>query len=111
MATSKRKATQDKKYGSIQEWRAEGTRLFGEYPEDWRFKCPRCGNIATGQEFKNAGAEPGAMAEECIGRYVKGKGCDWAAYGLLDICRVHVSSGDKLIPVFEFAEQEGNHEN
>ena len=111
MANGKRKVTQEKKYESIQKWRAEGTRLFGERPEDWRFKCPKCGNVATGQDFKNAGAEAGVMAEECIGRYVKGKGCDWTAYGLFDICNVHVFNGDELIPVFEFAEQEENHEN
>ena len=36
---------------------------------------------------------------ECIGRHVPGKGCDWAAYGLFDICTVHVDGQ----PVFEFA--------
>ncbi|MBR2591577.1 MAG: hypothetical protein IKD62_01245 [Oscillospiraceae bacterium] len=81
--------------------------------EDWRFKCPRCGNVATGHEFKDAGTEPDAMAQECIGRYVNGKGCDWAAFGLFDICTAHIHyKGDKWIPVFEFAggKEEGDHE-
>jgi hypothetical protein len=85
-----------------EEWLAEGERLFGTKYEDYRFKCPRCGNIATGQEFKDAGQNPNAMYCECIGRYVKGKGCDWAAYGLFDICKVHVDGN----PVFEFAPKE-----
>ena len=90
---------QDKKSYTVEEWRAEGTRLFGKDPENWRFKCPSCGNIATGQEFKDAGQDPDSMYCECIGRHVKGKGCNWAAYGLFDICNVHVNGA----PVFEFA--------
>ena len=90
-----------KKY-NVEEWRTEGERLFGRFIEDWKFKCPRCGNIASGQEFKDAGADTNSIYCECIGRYVKGKGCDWAAYGLFDICTVHVDG----LPVFEFAEVE-----
>ena len=86
------------------EWLAEGKRLFGNHFEDYRFKCPRCGNIASGQEFKDVGAKPDNMYCECIGRYVKGKGCDWAAYGLFDICTVHVDGK----PVFEFAKEDEN---
>lgn len=81
------------------EWLAEGTKLFGTDYTNYRFKCPRCGNVATGQEFKDAGKDVNAMYCECIGRHVKDKGCDWAAYGLFDICKVHVDG----IPVFEFA--------
>ena len=87
---------------TAEEWLAEGERLFGKDYTKYRFKCPKCGNIATGQEFKDAGAEPNSMYCECIGRHVKGKGCDWAAYGLFDICKVHVDGQ----PVFEFAPEE-----
>lgn len=83
------------------EWLAEGERLFGKDYENWKFKCPKCGNVATGKEFKAAGVGPNSMYCECIGRYVKGKGCDWAAYGLFDICTVHVEGN----PVFEFAKE------
>lgn len=85
------------------EWRAEGRKRFGRGPESWRFICPKCGRVNAGQEFKDAGAEPSAMYQECIGRYDKTKGCNWAAYGLFDICKVHVDG----VPVFEFAEAEG----
>ena len=86
------------------EWLNEGKRRFGEYVENYKFKCPKCGNVASGQEFKDAGCEPGAMAQECIGRYVKGKGCDWAAYGFFDICTLHISDLDNA-PVFEYADE------
>lgn len=85
------------------EWLAEGERRFGPYHEDWKFVCPKCGNVASGQDFKRAGAKPNAMYCECIGRYLKHKGCDWAAYGLFDICTVHVDGQ----PVFEFAPADG----
>lgn len=90
-----------------EEWRAEGKRRFGENFEHWKFKCPSCGNVASGQEFKDAGAEPSDMYQNCIGRFnSKTKGCDWAAYGFLDICKAHIKHEDKLVPVFEFAEEE-----
>ena len=82
-----------------EEWIAEGKRLFGEAYEDWKFRCPKCGNVAYGEEFKKLGVNANAIYCECIGRYIKGKGCDWAAYGLFDICTVHVDGR----PVFEFA--------
>ena len=85
-----------------QEWLAEGERRFGEKYSNWKFVCPKCGNIASGQEFKDAGAEPNDMYANCIGRFVEGKGCDLAAYGLFDICKVHVDGQ----PVFAFAEVE-----
>ena len=88
------------------QWKAEGEKLFGTNYENWRFKCPKCGNIASGQEFKKVGKTPNNMYCECIGRYVKDKGCDWAAYGLLDICTVHVDGE----PVFEFAEEAADDE-
>lgn len=91
-----------KKEYKLEEWLSEAERRFGKAIENWKFKCPRCGNIASGQEFKDAGAEPNSIYCECIGRHVKGKGCDWAAYGLFDICTVHVDG----YPVFEFAEED-----
>lgn len=87
-----------------EEWLAHARQLFGPHLIDWRFKCPHCGNIATGAEFLAAGAEPDDMAKCCIGRFVTGRGCDWAAFGLFDICTVHVDG----IPVFEFAPNSAN---
>ncbi|MBE7053379.1 MAG: hypothetical protein E7391_03790 [Ruminococcaceae bacterium] len=94
------KENNTKNYTSEQ-WKEEGKRRFGDNFENWKFVCPKCGNVASGKEFKEAGAEPNAMYCECIGRYTNDKGCNWAAYGLFDICSVHVDGQ----PVFEFAEE------
>lgn len=88
-----------KTYSTGEEWREEGQRLFGKDILTWRFKCPRCGTIATGQDFKDAGANPNDMYEHCIGRFDPNRGCDWAAYGLFDICETHIGT----TPVFDFA--------
>lgn len=93
-------------FKTAEDWKAEGARRFGPNPEDWKFKCPACGRINTGQEFKDAGANPDSMYCECIGRHDKTKGCDWAAYGLFDICTTEVAG----LPVFDFAEEETDHE-
>lgn len=91
-------------YKTINEWRYTAVSLFGQDPGKWRFKCPRCGNVATVAEFDKFGTEPDAATQECIGRYRKDKGCNWAAYGLLDICTTHVEG----IPVFDFAPEVHN---
>lgn len=92
-------------YESIEDWREEGRRLFGNNMAKWRFKCPNCGIIYEAHELLDAGAkqENCSPPEECVGRYDKGRGCNWAAYGFLDICKVHVSNGEWNLPVFEFA--------
>jgi hypothetical protein len=70
-----------------------------------KFVCPSCGHEASPADFKAAGADPQRAPQECIGRVdSKLGGCDWAAFGLFDICTVHVDTGDKKIAVFAFAE-------
>ena len=91
-----------------EEWTAEGRRRFGDKYVDWRFVCPHCGNVASGHEFKAARAVP---YQECIGRYVETHGCDWAAYGLFDICTAEVIENGHSIPVFEFALTEDDDES
>ena len=34
-----------------EEWLAEGQKLFGDDYTKYRFKCPKCGNVASGQDF------------------------------------------------------------
>lgn len=53
---------------------------FGDDPAAWAFTCPNCGDIATGADFGDA-AHIG-LGQECIGRTVDGRGCDWTANGL-----------------------------
>lgn len=88
------------KFASVEEWRAEAVRLFGEDWMKWAFVCPNCHTVSTAQDFKDAGAPSSAVGQECIGRYKSGIGCDLAAYGLIDMCDVHI--GKK--PVFAFQE-------
>lgn len=89
---------------TLDEWRAEGRRRFGSDASNWKFVCPSCGRVNTGAEFKAAGASPEDMYQECIGRWEKTIGCNWAAYGFFDICTLHVDIDGSLVPVFEFAE-------
>lgn len=84
---------------------AETTERFGADPIKWAFVCPTCGDVATGEDFRQvladsprkhrSGADVIAsdvVGQECIGRSLgalegpkeqwKGRGCDWVAYGL-----------------------------
>lgn len=101
-----------------EEWKAEAERRFGKDILRWRFVCPGCGHVASGQDFKDAGAEPNAMYQECIGRYHNGKSwsrgkypkggpCDYAAYGLLPIAPILVTRDGKEYAAFAFAEAGG----
>ncbi len=85
---------------------AEARKRFGDDPLKWAFICPTCGDIANGEDFRQALAEhprtnlrtgkpvvaSDLVGRECIGRTLGaldkkpgkygGRGCDWAAYGL-----------------------------
>lgn len=41
----------EKVYESLEEWRTEGVRRFGEDILKWKFKCPMCGHVAAVEEF------------------------------------------------------------
>lgn len=76
------------------EMTAEMVRRFGSDPKRWAFVCPSCGDVASVQDFIDAGAKTGRVGQECIGRSLgalkreqpkggyKDRGCDWCAYGL-----------------------------
>lgn len=106
----------------VAEWLNEGRRLFGEDYNQWRFKCPVCGNIQTGADFRSAGVDPQNVYQECIGRHMPDRAknlgstpakdkskspCDYAAYGLFTFGRrVMPEGGKKATEVFPFAELE-----
>lgn len=72
---------------------------------DCKFVCPSCGNEASPADFKAVGADLQRAPHECIGRVDKELGgCDWASFGLLDICTVHIAVDGREVPVFAFAE-------
>ena len=93
---------------------------FGNDPMAWAFQCPACGDVATGQDFRDAlAANPrtnpdGSQATAsdylgtvCIGRVTgapavpgdewTGRGCDWCSFGLLrGPVRVDLADGHEL---------------
>lgn len=93
-----------------QEWFDKGTALFGPNVFEWKFKCPSCGNIQSPNDFrkfKEKGATPETAAKDCIGRWEKDKGCDWAAYGLFrGPWIIEDLNGDES-PCFEFYDPKG----
>jgi hypothetical protein len=80
-----------------QELNDEARARFGDDPARWAFECPNCGDVATVQDFADAG-DADAVGQQCIGRllgtlkvpagavrsgkYAPVRGCDWAAFGL-----------------------------
>ncbi|OQA48395.1 MAG: hypothetical protein BWY46_01402 [Firmicutes bacterium ADurb.Bin300] len=104
-----------------EEWLAELKKRFGDDKTKWAFKCPACGKVSTGQEFKDAGAEPNDIYQTCIGRHTgKGSptkdskdGCDWAAFGLFGTLGkgdIVVTGEGKEIEVFSMADTKINKE-
>lgn len=58
---------------------------FGDDPKTYAFQCPNCKDIASIADFVPAGASAdlNPAGQECIGRTATGRGCDFAAYGLI----------------------------
>lgn len=84
---------------TLDEWRAEGTRRFGDDVMQWRFTCPSCGFVASTQDYKDAGAPATAVGYSCIGRYLDAcqemcsapGPCNYAGGGLFQLNPVTVS--------------------
>lgn len=95
------------------EWRAEGMKRFGQDEMKWRFRCPCCGHIATGEDYEAAGAPQNAIGFSCIGRWIgakrqslggRGPGpCDYAGGGLFRLGPVEVEHLGDRVRMFEFA--------
>lgn len=95
---------ENKIYMSQENWLNLGKKIYGENLLNYKFKCPSCGRIASGEEYKNAGAKPKDMCQCCISRFLKDSDCRWAAFGLFDICKIRViTPKGEEIPVFEYA--------
>ena len=102
---------------TLEQWRKEGKKKFGEDISNWKFVCPACKKISSVGDFEKLGAEVDDAYQNCIGRFNgKGKppsgdnpdGCDWASYGLLGTCgkgRLIKHSNDRVTAVFDFAEE------
>ncbi|WP_019060040.1 VVA0879 family protein [Streptomyces prunicolor] len=93
----------DSRTFTIDELWEEARARFGQDSLNWAFVCPGCKDVATGLDFRKALEErprelPNGkvaqysdfLSQECIGRTLgalskgySGRGCKWAAYGLL----------------------------
>lgn len=102
---------------TLQEWREEGRKLFGDDEMQWRFICPSCKHVTRVQDWKDAGAPETAVAFSCVGRWsgaedsatFQGRGgpCQYAGGGLIGLNPVRIDG--RKDGVFAFATQEAPH--
>jgi len=96
---------------SVEDFTKQAIELYGEKRRNWKFKCPRCGTVQSGQDFLDADIKPdvaeGFIGFSCIGRVVNGKGCDWTLGGLFLLHKLEiVDDAGKKHPHFELAQPE-----
>lgn len=91
---------------NYEDWISELKKRFGNDSKKWAFKCPSCGNTQTTKDFIDNGIDTPEKKVyfSCIGRYVKGRGCDWTLGGFLKINKVSVMKDAQMFPVFEMAD-------
>ena len=91
-------------------YKLEAVNKFGPDIKNWRFVCPVCGHIASGQDYLDAGAPAGAIAFSCVGRWTGGKGtlfdsskqpCNYSGGGLFTLNPVEIEG---LGSYFELAD-------
>lgn len=94
----------------LDEWRKEASVKFGARGRNWKFFCPKCGNVQSGQDFVDRGHTLEQAANnayvDCIGRHFEGVGCNWAAYGLFGTLgkgRIVIDEDGKEHEIFDFA--------
>lgn len=93
---------------TLEQWEAEGERLYGKNHLEWRFRCPTCGHIQTPQEFKTAGIDPHKAYQNCASRYGLGgeSTCKWTVGGLLRTGgRYVIDARYRPRLIFEFADK------
>lgn len=98
---------------SLCAWQKRGAELYGPNVADWEFKCPSCGQVQTGNDWKAAGAPlrdiDRMLAFSCIGRVYlrenpdadvvefmepsRGFGCNYAGHGLFRVSPIEVTYG------------------
>jgi hypothetical protein len=95
----------------LADWLAEAKRSFGEPSAKWKFQCPMCGHIQSGEDFIAAGIEDynTKVFFSCIGRWTNTdknakNPCNWTLGGLFQFHKAEVIDEEgKARPVFEFA--------
>lgn len=76
---------------------------YGDKKSNWTFKCPSCGHAQSMKDFEDIDEDPNNAYINCMGRFDKDKGCDWAANGFINICKTTVIKDLKSYHVFEIA--------
>ncbi len=92
----------------LDDWLNEAVKLFGKDKMKWGFVCPSCKHDQTVADFEAVGTDPANAYLHCIGRHNKkeDEGCNWAAYGLFNICDITVIDTNFLAhSVFSFSEK------
>lgn len=87
---------------TLKQWKAQGEALYGPNFMDWKFRCPNCGLSLDGEMYRGKADSPERAYSECIGRYDKKQGCDWAAYGLFSTHKEVADSKGGWTHVFDF---------
>lgn len=130
MPTKKKETKQQElKKTTLEEWLAEGKRLFSEDMTKWKFKCCNCGHIQSIEDFIEL-RKQGILAPDvdvgklvyysCIGRYDtripkekvgtifdKNTPCNYTLGGFFCFANVFVIGEDgKENPVFDFVREE-----
>ena len=91
---------------TLEAWKAELVKRFGEDKSNWKFKCPSCGHVQSFSDFESIGQDGNLSYINCIGRYIKNTGCDWSINGLFAINTTTVIDQElQLHKVFEIADQ------
>lgn len=113
---------------SLQDWLAEGERLFGPDKKQWKWKCSSCGHVQSIADFLelkelgiiNAETDVGTLVYfSCIGRFDtripvdnvgtiwdKKSPCNYTLGGLFRFANTFViSESGEQVPVFEFARE------
>ncbi len=89
------------------DWINELKNRFGDDAKKWSFKCPSCGEIQNTQDFidNNIESPENKVYINCIGRYIKNRGCNWTLGGLFKINKISVLKEGQVFPVFEMADK------
>jgi predicted RNA-binding Zn-ribbon protein involved in translation (DUF1610 family) len=83
----------------------EGERLFGPDFRNWKYRCPMCGNIQTGHDFLYIGIRSIHVEYNCIGNYIKRRGCEYVLNSSATKYTALIKVGTIAVPVFDFAEE------
>lgn len=93
---------------SLEQFQAE-YKAQAVHVEDVVFVCPQCKTLQSGRDFIDGGFGEQiedlqySLGTSCIGRYIKGKGCDLSLGGLQVHTLLIITPDGESVPHFELA--------